>query len=170
MPSSKNYKRDSELGECAVCSKSFSKRTYHNRFCSDSCKGKWKYINKDVTTESQYKLISGNWDRYLSRLLYFGGRKRDLLSKKILMDKLEAQNYKCALSGLELTCNLQKGVKFPFNASVDRIIAGGPYTEDNIQLVCQSLNHWRADTSVEDFVRICTVVAEYNKEKHVAVE
>lgn len=165
MPSSKNYVRD-----CECCGKEFLKKTYHHKFCSDTCKGKQKYINNRVTTESQYETISGNWDRYLSRLLYFSGRKRDLLTREILLKKLESQNYRCALSGLELTCNLKKGVKFPFNASIDRIEAGGSYSEDNIQIVCQALNHWRADTTVEDFIKVCAAVAEFNKEKNSALK
>ncbi|RTL05371.1 hypothetical protein EKK58_08200 [Candidatus Dependentiae bacterium] len=168
MPSSKNYVRDYETASCAVCSKEFIKRTYHNRFCSESCKGRWKYINRDVTTESQYKLISGNWDRYLSRLLAAGGKKRNLLTREVLLEKLEEQNYRCALSGIPLTCNLEKGVRFPFNASVDRILAGGPYTKDNIQLVCKSINSFRVDTSISDFIAICTAVADFNREKRVA--
>ncbi len=84
------------------------------------------------------------------------------------MSKLESQNYRCALSGIPLTCNLEKGVRFPFNASVDRIEAGGPYVKENIQLVCKSLNSFRVDTSVTDFIAICTAVADYNREKRVA--
>jgi hypothetical protein len=76
--------------------------------------------------------------------------------------KLQEQDFKCALSGVQLTCDLSKGVVSQTNASVDRIVAGGPYTEDNIQMVCRALNQWRADTSVVDFVAWCRKVVEYN--------
>jgi len=150
---------------CAVCSTLFKPKSGVHKFCSEQCKGKWQYITGTSSTENQYKKISGDWKRYCSRLLYYGGRKRDLLTQETLLKKLEEQNYKCALSGLPLTCTLEKGVKTGTNASVDRIEAGGPYTEDNIQMVCRSLNHWRADTSVEDFVAFCGAVYHYNKAK-----
>ena len=150
-----------KLKECVVCKDEFKPRTASNKFCSPQCKGKWKYITGTYSTENQYKAISGNWTKYVSRLMYHGGRKRDQLNRDILLRKLEEQDYKCALSGIQLTCQLEKGTKFPYNASIDRIQAGGSYTEDNIQIVCRSLNSWRADTSVEDFVAICRKVAEH---------
>jgi hypothetical protein len=149
--------------ECAVCGTSFTPRNGVHKFCSVQCKGKWKYITGTHSTENQYKAISGDWARYLARLLYFGGRKRDQLTRDILMAQLIKQNYKCALTGRALTCILDKGVHAKSNASVDRIVAGGPYTADNIQLVCRAVNQWRGDISVEDFVDWCASVVKHNK-------
>jgi hypothetical protein len=146
---------------CVVCKSLFKPKSGVHKFCSEQCKGKWQYITGTSSTENQYKVISGNWDRYVSRLMYYGGRKRDKLSKEIILKKLEEQNYRCALSGLPLTCNLEKGVKFPTNVSIDRVKAGGPYTEDNIQLVCRALNSWRADLSTEEFVEWCRLVVNH---------
>jgi hypothetical protein len=151
--------------ECAVCKKEVVPVNRTQRFCSVTCRGKWKYYSGEVSTDSQYERISGNWSRYLPRLLYFGGRKRDKLTRDILMAQLIRQDFKCALSGVALTCKLEKGVNCPTNASVDRIIAGGPYTEDNIQMVCRALNAWRSDTSIEDFVEWCRRVVNYNDTK-----
>ena len=81
------------------------------------------------------------------------------------MAQLEKQDFKCALSGVPLTCKLEKGVSCPTNASVDRIVAGGPYTADNIQMVCRALNAWRSDTTVTDFVEWCRLVVKFNDEK-----
>jgi hypothetical protein len=57
--------------------------------------------------------------------MYYGGRKRDLLSREIILGQLEKQDYKCALSGVQLTCILEKGIITQTNASIDRINAGG---------------------------------------------
>jgi len=146
---------------CVVCNEMFTPFSGVHKFCSPVCKGKWKYITGTSSTENQYKKISGNWDRYVSRLMYYNGRKRDHLTRDIILQKLEEQGYKCALSGLPLTCQLEVGKKFPNNASIDRIEAGGPYVKDNIQIVCRALNHWRADTTVEDFVAMCRAVASH---------
>ena len=58
-----------------------------------------------------------------------------------------------------------EGVTFKTNASIDRIIAGGEYTKDNIQLVCAALNSWRADTDLQEFIWFCKKVTEYQEEK-----
>jgi hypothetical protein len=146
---------------CAVCDKEFTPKSGVHKFCSEQCKGKWQYITGRASTKNQYKKISGNWRRYLSRLQYAAGRKRDKLSVDTLLEKLEEQDYKCALSGLPLTCHLEKGKKFPHNVSVDRVIPGGPYTKENIQLVCRALNSWRADTDMDEFVEMCRAVAKH---------
>ena len=103
---------------CGVCSTEFRPRSGAHRFCSEKCKGRWKYVTGQASTENQYKEISGDWTRYLSRLLYAAGRKRDDLTREILLSLIEEQNYRCAISGLELTCQLEKGKKFWTNASV----------------------------------------------------
>jgi hypothetical protein len=150
---------------CVVCGAFFQPKSGVHKFCCDSCKGKWRYLTEQVTTKTQYKGISGNWDRYLSRLLYAAGRKRDQLTRDVLLELLEKQNYRCALSGVELTCILEKGKRYPTNASVDRINPGGPYTKDNIQLVCRAVNSWRSDLPLETFIWFCQRVAETSQKR-----
>lgn len=153
----KNY-----LRKCRCCGEEIM-MAKNQHFCSETCKGKWKYINRNVTTESQYLRISGNWKRYVSRLLYYGGRKRDQLTQDILLKKLKEQDFKCKLTGEPLTCDLKKGTISMTNASIDRIIAGGPYTEDNIQIVCRAVNYWRNNLTVKEFVDWCQKVVDHNK-------
>ena len=155
---------------CPVCQSTFTPNSGAHKFCSATCKGKWKYISGVMTTESQYKSISGNWPRYLTRLRYYGGRKRDALSLDTLMATLVKQDYRCALTGVLLTCQLEQGVVCPTNASVDRIQAGGPYTPGNIQLVCRAVNMWRSNLPVAEFVDWCRAVVDYHDShtRHVA--
>lgn len=87
--------------------------------------------------------------------------RREKTPRDVLFRVLARQDYRCALSGVPLTCILEKGRFVPTNASVDRIVAGGPYTEDNVQLVCAVLNLWRGDTPVEEFIRWCKTVTNY---------
>lgn len=147
---------------CPVCRTEFKPNSGAHKFCSTPCKGKWQYITGVQSTDNQYKKISGNWNRYMARLLYYGGRKRDKLTVADLMRVLENQNYKCALTGIPLTCTLEKNKKVRTNVSVDRIIAGGAYTPDNIQLVCKAVNMWRCDTPLEEFVEWCRAVVTFN--------
>lgn len=155
-----------KLKKCTVCQTEFKPKSGTHKFCSEQCKGKWQYISERVTTKSQYKEISGNWNRYLSRLLYSAGRKRDGLTREILLRTLNKQNYLCALSGIPLTCDLKIGERIWTNASVDRIEAGGSYTEENIQLVCRGLNSWRSSIPLEEFIWWCEQVVLYNKESN----
>lgn len=153
---------------CAVCGVEFLPKSRSHKFCGAQCKGKWQYVTGQYSTENQYAAISGSWRRYLARLLYVSGRKREHLTLDMLLNKVQDQEYRCALSGVPMTCNLQKGIRFHTNASVDRIVAGGPYTEDNIQLVCKAVNSWRASLSVAEFVDWCRkVVNHYEHTTHV---
>lgn len=145
--------------ECIVCQKLFNPKSGIHKFCSPQCKGKWQYITGKGNTENQYKEISGNWQRYFQRLCNQHHRKE--LNYKILLSVLEEQNGLCALSGTPLTCILEKGVITKTNASIDRIIAGGPYTKDNIQLVCRALNSWRGDTDLMEFIDWCRKVTQF---------
>lgn len=148
---------------CPVCQTTFTPRSGAHKFCSKTCKGKWQYVTGKASTENQYRLISGDWMRYLSRLLYYGGRKRDQLTREHLYEQLVKQDYKCALTGVPLTCRLEKGTRFPTNASVDRIVAGGPYTPDNIQLVCRAINQWRGNTPITEFVDWCRAIVKHHE-------
>lgn len=148
--------------KCAVCNTVFKPTSGAHKFCSAQCKGKWQYITGVASTDNQYRKISGNWERYLARLLYYGGRKRDKLTREDLMRQLVKQNYLCALTGVPLTCELEIGVMSQTNASVDRILAGGAYTPDNIQLVCRAVNMWRCNTPVQDFVAWCRAVVDHH--------
>jgi hypothetical protein len=58
----------------------------------------------------QYERISGNWEKYFKRLL--AQKYRDGLTLDDVMIILRRQNYKCALSGVPLTCKLKQGVKY----------------------------------------------------------
>lgn len=149
--------------ECVVCGVNFTPKSGIHKFCSSQCKGKWQYISGRNSTENQYKEISGNWLRYFSRLV--NQKERYDLTASILLDVLEEQNGLCALSGVTLTCILEKGSICKTNASIDRIVAGGPYTKDNIQLVCRALNLWRGDTDLMEFIEWCHKVSKFHNEE-----
>ena len=148
---------------CVVCNNLFIPNSGIHKFCSTSCKGKWKYIIGKETTDNQYQKISGNWLRYFCRLR--GKTYRSQLSTEVLIQILNEQKGLCALSGIPLTCQLEKGKRFKTNASIDRINAGKEYNEGNIQLVCSALNSWRGNTNLEEFIWFCKQVSLHQEEK-----
>jgi hypothetical protein len=79
----------------------------------------------------------------------------------MMMWLLATQGGKCALSGVELTCTLQRGVVSKTNVSIDRIDPKGAYTLDNVQLVCAVLNKFRIDTPLDEFIDWCRKVADH---------
>lgn len=147
---------------CKFCGREFEPDNNAQRYCSVICKTKNNQVNGSMSCKKQYERISGNWIKFCARLVSFHKRQQDGLTKKDLLNKLEEQDYKCALSGIPLTCILGEG-KTKTNASVDRIEAGGPYTKDNIQMVCSVLNKFRVDTSTEEFIWWCRKVTEYQQ-------
>ena len=71
-------------------------------------------------------------------------------------DLLEAQNYKCVLSGLPIQANGD----FPdITASLDRIDNNRGYVPGNVQLVHKKINMMRGRLSVDEFVSLCKSVA-----------
>jgi len=148
---------------CLVCGNSFVARSGVHKFCTEECKGKWKYMSGIYDTKAQYKTISGNWSRYFDRLL--GKGRRGVLSRQDLLDKLEEQEGLCALSGIPLTNTLTQGTRYPNNASIDRIEAGGTYAPHNIQLVCSALNGFRRDCTVTEFINYCEAVTKHQQSK-----
>ena len=121
------------------------------------------------STEKQYKSISGHFGKYFNRLLAHKSRRADGLTKQALLEILEKQGGKCALSGIRLTCQLERGKYFPANASIDRIEAGGKYEPSNIQLVCNCLNKFRGDVSIEELAYICREVVRVYEDNQVAI-
>lgn len=148
---------------CSTCGTKFTPFSGSHKFCSIQCRGKWKYITGSGSTENQYKKISGNWQKYFQRLC--NRTDRQDLSCEDCLDILEKQDYKCALSGVPLTCRLEKGIVSKTNASLDRIEAGGPYIKSNIQIVCRALNSWRTDTNLEEFKWWCSQVHKWHERK-----
>ena len=148
---------------CLVCQTEFTPRSGVHKYCSESCKGKSKYLLGHETTEKQYAKISGNWDRYFSRLR--GKSYRNELSIEFLKTLLEKQNGLCALSGIPLTCILEKGKRFKTNASIDRIKAGDSYSPTNVQLVCSAVNSWRSDTDLDEFIWFCSQITHFQEKK-----
>ncbi len=150
---------------CVVCATEFVPKSGASRFCSAKCKGKWPYITGVLSTENQYRFISGNWRKYYLRLLQAHSRKSDGLTVEHLLKLHEIQDGLCALSDTPMTCELIKGTICYTNASIDRIKAGGPYAPDNVQLVCRHVNSWRGIMPLEVFVSVCRAVAA----KHTGV-
>jgi len=148
---------------CKVCNEEFLTGVRIRTYCSPECKGRQPYVSGKVSTKSQYSQINGNWKRYITRLIYFPGRKKDGLQLQDLFDLIEKQNYKCALSGELLTCKLNKGTIFLTNASLDKIKPTFGYTKENIQFVQRIFNIMKWTQSKEELLENCRRLLRHNE-------
>jgi hypothetical protein len=113
------------------------------------------------------KWANGHWGNFFKQLLAVN-TARLKLTQDDLIDVLMKQNRRCALTGQFLTCIRGQGF-VATNASIDRIIPGGPYTLENIQLVCAAVNQWRGVLPIEEFIRWCQLVV-VNRSKQVGFD
>lgn len=143
---------------CKECGLDFQPNSSQHLFCSPQCKGKYPYTSGIKTTDGQYLKISGDWFQYLRRLTYSEGREH--LTADILLEMLVAQDYRCAVTGELLTCELKRGMTFFTNASIDRIIPGGEYSLDNIRLVCRIVNTMKWNMQDTEFFSWCKKVVD----------
>ena len=82
------------------------------------------------------------------------------LTEQSVLGIIEAQNGKCALTGIEFsTQNSDEGRRLPFAPSADRLDNAKGYTHDNIRIVCVIANLARGDFSDAEFIAMCNGVA-----------
>lgn len=135
-------------GTCKSCGTSFTTKCSRKEYCTTAC--------------SRRKYAIDNPKSACLRGLLNKVRVDSGLSVKILEQLLDEQQGLCALTGIPLTWTQGEGT-VPTNISIDRLVAGGSYTVDNIQLVCKAVNSFRNNLGLEEFKWWCEQVASHNK-------
>jgi hypothetical protein len=87
------------------------------------------------------------------------------MEHKALGDLFEKQNGLCALSGLPMTWadenkHANDGSRRGTNIAVDRIDPNGPYSMQNIRLVCERANKMKSNNTDDDLYFWCTQIAK----------
>jgi len=137
---------------CIICNTEFETNHPNYLCCSKNC----TQVNK---VNKRYERENNDWQAYFKHLL---SKKKDSpLTVEQLIYKVAEQDYKCALSGVELTCVRDRGNIIQTNASIDRINAGKEYNYENIQIVCRAVNSFRGNMSVEEFINWCNKVIDH---------
>lgn len=156
---------------CVVCQKDISGMRVDAKYCGKACREKVKRASRAKEpngTSRTYAYVNNNWHRYFAKLLrtkryhYRDTEVEVSITPEDLIELLKEQNYRCALSGMPLSCRMVSGVVYHTNGSIDRINAGGPYSKDNVQIVAAALNNFRTNLSVEEFIGWCSAVAEFH--------
>ena len=84
------------------------------------------------------------------------------IKPKDLEKKINQQNFKCALSGLNITLPYNHNdflINRNWTASVDRIDSDKPYTKNNIQFVHKDINKMKNNFDEKLFINYCKAVA-----------
>lgn len=79
------------------------------------------------------------------------------VTQSFLVQLIAKQNYRCAISGIELT---------PEMASLDHIIPvskGGEHVVDNVVWVHAEINRMKGQLSMEQFIAFCNKVIQYSR-------
>lgn len=145
------YKKD-----CANCGRSFTHVNPLCIYCSSDCSNEGK-VNR------RYERDNGNWRAYFKHLL--SKKKDSSLTVRQLLNMLDRQNYRCALSGVKMTCIRKRGTTILTNVSIDRIKPGEEYNSKNVQLVCRAVNSFRSTLPIPEYLEWCRKVVAHNKVK-----
>ncbi len=113
-----------------------------------------------------FKDISGAFIRHVQKHATDRGLKFEISAEDV-WNQLVKQNFKCAISGVDVTFikNQDKG-KLQ-TASIDRIDSKQPYTKDNIQIVHKRLNKVKWELSMEELVSWAKLIYEKHAEKAI---
>jgi len=142
--------------DCANCRKTFTHVNPLSIYCSSTCSNEGK-------VKRRYERENNDWHAYFKHLL--SKKKDSSLTIQQLLNMLDRQNHRCALSGVELTCIRRRGTTILTNASIDRIKAGGAYNSRNVQLVCRAINSFRSTLPIPEYLEWCRKVVAHNKVK-----
>lgn len=77
------------------------------------------------------------------------------LSFEYLADLLIEQDFKCALSGLDI-----QAMDINNNASLDRIDSSFGYVKGNVQWVTSKINMMKQQYTQQEFIELCVAVAD----------
>ena len=110
--------------------------------------------NKNNNPQGDYKGIRITWWKKYE----FGAKYRNIEWNLDIDDAiylLNNQQWKCALSNLDLICS---GDFLAITASLDRIDNSKGYTVDNVQFVHKNINMMRGSLDMNRFLELCALV------------
>lgn len=127
--------------------------------CGDStqcrkCNGKSKSLNKLILSTTVFNKIL---DSSIKRNILFE------VTKEYCQQLLELQNYKCAISGLDLVFaeSVQAHSRGESTASLDRIDNTKGYIEGNVQWLHKDVNRMKWQYEQSYFIDLCKKIATY---------
>lgn len=120
---------------------------------------------RNCGNDKHYKGIGNLSSSFFSRVLE-GAKKRNIevsVTKEEILELLEKQNYKCALSGLSLIMSKsfskdRTNQTSSTTASLDRIDSSKGYVKENIQWVHKHVNKMKNNFDQDYFIKMCKLI------------
>ena len=84
------------------------------------------------------------------------------IDKDYILEILERQNYRCAITGFPLSRTSNKG---DYDLSIDRVDSDLGYEKDNVVLVCNRANIMKNIMPLDMFVWWCQAIANYDQDR-----
>lgn len=144
--------------KCNNCGREYNKDAY-NLKKEQGCKCIWKENN---TTFSGYKVISGSYFSSIKAGAKARNIKFDLTIEEV-WNQLEHQDFRCALSGVQIYRSALTKDKWSNTASLDRKLSDEGYNVHNIQWVHKDVNKMKNSYSDSYFVNMCKTIAKHNE-------
>lgn len=156
------YKPESDFGNDGKNGKKL--RNYKKTACKSCITKRQKYHNRSLNDEMMLDKCL-RW-RYLSARDRAKRHNLDFnLTFEYIKELWNKQEGKCALSGIQMTFQLQEG-RTPTNVSIDKIDRTKGYTTDNIQLVCMACNQMKSDLSEGELYYFCQQIVKTYENKN----
>lgn len=132
---------------CLACSRPLDSKK-KVKYCCKQCGVIWR--NRHVYS-NKYHAISRSKTprRFLASILSKKRLQRQNLTIDFLVELWNKQRGRCAISGTPMTHQAGHG-RIDTNVSLDRVEAGKPYTEENVQLVCHKINIMKWTGTVDE--------------------
>lgn len=153
--------------------------SYWNCICSCGFEKQVKaqYLLNGTSTKCQTcaipkrKDITGTIPEFYWRIIKKNAIKRNIeifVSKEECFALLETQNYKCAISGLDIYMS-KNGAEYlegRTTASLDRIDSSKSYEINNIQWVHKDVNMMKHSFPQEYFIKLCQSIVSHHLSYH----
>lgn len=150
---------------CEVCGAQFQSILSSTRFCSRRCGeikrlGPISHRDRDSRNRSPRGYLMARMAAIRTSVKH-GLRPNAKGPVTLTLDDLlalwERQRGRCALTRFKLTHIAGRGF-VPTNASVDRIENDGPYSANNVRLVCRLANQMRFQLPDSEFLKWCRAI------------
>ena len=128
--------------------------------CKKCCRERvYKYLDSNKNYQTEYRMTrKGVITRLLAQARSRSKKKNLLfeLNKDLVFEQLVEQNNKCAYSNISFSFNdVFNGKTRYYIPSIDQIIAGKGYTNDNCVLVLSIVNRMKQEISLGLFKELC---------------
>lgn len=156
-------RRKPEFLNCIECGTTLPEnRNSRQMYCCNAHARAYRKANIDrYKNDGSY--VSADKRHYLGRLRNKKRGKRQGLSLEFLVQLWEQQGGRCAISGIPMTHIGGKG-RIGTNASIDQIVAGKGYLEDNVQLVTCDINRIKGELTMEELYDLCRTILNFGKD------